>query len=113
MDFDIVEKVYESLSTVENVYEGWYREDLNKDHITFFQYVEVPQDFEDDEEGSINHGIQVDIWSKDSIKSQQLKIIARKLLKSHGFRYTDGQDLYETDTGIYHKAMRFNYLEEI
>ena len=29
------------------------------------------------------------------------------------FGYIDGRDLFEIDTKIYHKALRFSYLEEV
>ena len=68
-------------------------------------------DSSDDEEESILHTIQVDIWSRED--KWQLKKEVKKLMKENDFGYVEGQDFFETDTQIYHKAMRFNYVEEV
>ncbi|ELC8455931.1 hypothetical protein QYB58_001016 [Clostridium perfringens] len=95
------------------VIEGWYDNELNKTHITVHEYLESEESFQDDEASELEHNIQVDIWSKDSIESYNLKKQVRKLLKENGFKFTSGQDLFESDTKIYHKVLRFTYLEEV
>lgn len=45
MEFDIIALVADSLSSLDiPVFEGWYDEEL-KTHITFFEYLEAPEDF--------------------------------------------------------------------
>lgn len=77
-------------------------------YITFFMYSEQGEEFEDDEEVITGLYIQVDIWSKGNI--EQLKKDTVKLLKKAGFIKRPGaQDLYEPDTKIFHKVLRFFY----
>lgn len=112
--FDIIKIVSNALSNLDvPTFEGWYDEEINKTHITFFEYLEAPEDFLDDEEVSIEHNVQVDIWTKDSLEGLELKNKVKRLLKHNGFLLEDSNDQYETDTGIYHKAMRFNYSEDL
>lgn len=88
---------------------GWYDKEINDTHITFFQYNEVPVEHSDDEEEIIAHYVQVDLWSKEN--TEQLKKDVKAALKESDFIYQDSNDQFETDTGIYHKAMRF-YIAE-
>lgn len=111
-DFDIIKLVADTLEPLHSlVIEGWYDDELSKTHITVHEYLDHEDVFEDDEATEIIHNIQVDIWSKDSLESYKLKKNIKKLLKNNGFLYSDGQDFYENDTKIYHKAMRFTYVE--
>lgn len=84
---------------------GWYDESLNKTHITFFTFNEVPEDYSDDEYESIENYIQVDIWSKENV--EELKKKVKKAMKDNGFRFIEGKDQFEPDYKLYHKAMRF------
>ncbi|HAT4166106.1 hypothetical protein [Clostridium perfringens] len=114
MEFDIIALVADSLSSLDiPVFEGWYDEEIKKTHITFFEYLEAPEDFLDDEEVSITHNIQVDIWTTNSEEGLKLKNKVKKLLKDNGFLLEDSNDQFEEDVKIYHKAMRFNYSEEL
>lgn len=110
--FDIIDIVSSALSSLDvPVIEGWYDEDLNKTHITVHEYLSQDGDYEDDEASCIEHNIQVDIWSKNSLQACKLKKKIKILLKNNEFSFSQGQDFYETDTKIYHKAMRFTYTE--
>lgn len=51
--------------------------------------------------------VQVDVFSKGSYKTIANNI--RSVLKNKGYSYIDGIELYEEDTGFYHKALRFKY----
>jgi hypothetical protein len=77
-------------------------------YITFFFYNSKGELFADDEEIETGFYIQVDVWSKGDYTSivQQVK----DLLKEAGFRRTTETDLYEPDTKIYHKVLRFSYV---
>lgn len=113
-DFDIIKLVSDALDPLNVlVIEGWYDDELSKTHITVHEYLDQEDGFEDDEASEIIHNIQVDIWSEDSLESYNLKKNAKKLLKNNGFSYSDGQDFFEKDTKIYHKAMRLTYVEYI
>lgn len=88
---------------------GWYDKNIKDTHITFYEYLENDEDYADDEATSTEHYIQLDIWSKGNTK--ELKKQVKLLLKEVGFRFQEGQDFFETDTEIYHIAMRF-YIDE-
>lgn len=113
-EFDIIELVSSALDPLNVlVIEGWYDNELNKTHITVHEFLDQEDEFEDDEASQIIHNIQVDIWSKDSLESYNLKKSVKNLLKSNDFSYSQGEDFYETDAKIYHKGMRFTYVEYI
>ncbi|MBP2028695.1 hypothetical protein J2Z35_002525 [Acetoanaerobium pronyense] len=79
-------------------------------YITFHEYLSTGEQFDDDEEAMTGHYIQVDVWSKGDygILVKNIKI---RLLEA-GFKRVDEADFYETDTELYHKGLRFFYLEE-
>lgn len=79
-------------------------------YITFHEYLASGEEFEDDKESFTGHYIQVDVWSKEDY-SLLVKNIKVRLLEA-GFKRVDEADFYETDTGLYHKGLRFFYLEE-
>jgi hypothetical protein len=77
-------------------------------YITFFEYSQQSALNADDEEQKTVHRIQVDVWSKGDYTSivQQVK----DLMNAAGFRRTTETELYEPDTKIYHKMLRFSYV---
>jgi hypothetical protein len=81
-----------------------------KTYITFHEYFTSGEEYEDDLEFYTGHYIQIDIWSKDDYTDIVKEVIDR--LKNIGFKRLNEADLYESDTGIYHKSLRFFYLEE-
>ena len=79
-------------------------------YITFHEYLASGEEFEDDEEILTAHYIQVDIWSKNDYTEIVGKIKVRLIEK--GFKRLNEIDLYEEDIKIYHKGLKFYYLEE-
>ena len=79
-------------------------------YITFDEYFQTGEAYEDDKESLIGGYLQIDIWSK--IDYEVLVIQVKLQMKNAGFTRIDEADLYEPDTGIYHKALRYYYLEE-
>lgn len=78
-------------------------------YITFHEYFQKGEEFEEDEEAFIGHYVQVDIWSK--IDYSNLVGNIKILLHTAGFKRLDESDFYEPDTGLYHKGLKFYYLE--
>lgn len=74
-------------------------------YITFFSYLEKGEMYADNEEKVTGHYIQVDIWSKKDYTSIYKKV--ENVMKAAGFRRTSAADLFEKDTKIYHKAIRY------
>lgn len=61
----------------------------------------------DDEEYSSNIAIQVDIWAKTPSKCSKLAIDVNTKMEDLDFERTLALDLFEQETKIYHKTMRF------
>jgi hypothetical protein len=80
-------------------------------YITFFVYNEQGELFADDDEIETGYYIQVDIWTKSDYKA--LEELIKTLMKSAGSKRTTSVDLYEKETQIYHKGIRFKYLKEV
>lgn len=114
---DIIEKIDAALSnalTPLNItsFYGWYDEDINKTHVTFILLTDIDENFSDDEAEDNTQLFQVDIWSKENVESLK-KTIKAAMKTIENCTYTDGVDLYEDDTKIYHKAARFSITEEV
>lgn len=79
-------------------------------YITFFEYAEPSEQFADDKETIRGHYIQIDIWSKTNYSDLQKQI--EKLLENAGFiRRSPGPEIYEEETKIFHKPLRYLYYE--
>lgn len=79
--------------------------------ITFFELSNTGSVFADDSEIASEISLQMDIWSKGNTTD-----IAREVdrtMKSLAFARDTAADLYEEDTGIYHKALRFSTTVEV
>lgn len=78
-------------------------------YITFFEYLEQGQLFADNEEKATGYYIQIDVWSKSDYTELVDKV--KENMKVAGFSKTYAADLFECDTKIYHKVIRFFYLK--
>ena len=74
-------------------------------YITFFNYLEQGEQYADNEEKATCFYIQVDVWSKNDYTELVEKV--KNAMKAAGFMRTSAADLFESDTKIYHKAIRF------
>ncbi|MVX64226.1 hypothetical protein GKZ28_11045 [Clostridium chromiireducens] len=74
-------------------------------YITFFNYLEQGEQYADNEEKATGYYVQVDVWSKSDYTEVVEKV--ENYMKAAGFTRTSAADLFEEDTKIYHKAMRF------
>lgn len=77
-------------------------------YITFFNYLEQGEQYADNEEKVTGYYIRIDVWSKNDYT--ELVENVKNAMKAAGFIRTSAADLFESDTKIYHKAMRFFYL---
>ena len=91
-----------------HVEEGWYNQDINDTHITFCYMSDTDTQHSDDTNEAEEYYIQVDTWSKEDCFLLKRKV--KKLLKNAGFTYFAGNDDYEQDTKLYHKAARFYFV---
>lgn len=74
-------------------------------YITFFEYNQFSALAADNEEQITAHFIQIDVWSSSNYSSLVDRV--KMKMKEIGFRRTSEADLYEPDTEIFHKAIRF------
>jgi hypothetical protein len=74
-------------------------------YVTFFTYLDRASLHSDDEENVRGYFVQIDIWSKSDYtglaKEIHQSMLAANFIRQNYF------DLYEKDTKIYHKVMRF------
>ena len=78
--------------------------------VCFFEYLEQPEWFGDGCEEIRGHYVQVDIFSKDDAMALTDDVMGR--MEAAGFDYLSSEDLYEDDAQVYHRAIRYLYLEE-
>lgn len=74
-------------------------------YITFFTYLDRTTQHSDDEEAITGYFIQIDIWSKNDYINIEENV--HQAMIGSGFIKQRFHDLYEDDTKVYHKVMRF------
>lgn len=79
-------------------------------YIVFFVLNEQGELFADNDEISTQYNIQIDIYSKSDYTT--LVASVKNALKAVGFKRTYAIDIYENDTNLYHKSLRFYYSNE-
>lgn len=102
-------KKLEEISDVEVSYfypEKWTNINKKPD-ISYYEMDNSVSSKADDEEYSSNIAVQVDIWTKSSSKCSKLAIEVNSKMEDLEFERTLAVDLFEQDTKIYHKSMRF------
>lgn len=80
-------------------------------YCTYFVYNEQGEAWAENESISTGYYVQVDIWSKGNYSTLYQQVKAAMV--SAGFHFSYAQDLYENDTKIFHKAIRFNVFDEV
>ncbi|KHO62674.1 hypothetical protein THYS13_07370 [Thermoanaerobacter sp. YS13] len=80
-----------------------------KTYITFFCYLENGELFADDIQQGTAYYIQVDVWSDKNYSSLVEQV--KSAMRNAGFSFLSAYDLYEEDVKVYHKVLRFYYLE--
>jgi hypothetical protein len=79
--------------------------------ITFFEITNFDANYADDAAYSSRILYQVDIWSKSN--PDPIAVEVDRIMKSIGFARTGGADLFEDDTQVYHRALRYGILKEV
>lgn len=81
----------------------------NPDKALYLEYEIVNEygaDYSEGKEDYTTYIVQVDIFSTGDYT--QLENVVKKAMIQNGFSRDMSADLYEKETGLYHKAMRFN-----
>jgi hypothetical protein len=76
--------------------------------ITYFIYLEQPEEWAEDTETARGYYVQVDIWAKENYLTLKDSVVAA--MRAAEFGYLEAQHLTEIDN-IYHCALRFKYTE--
>ena len=67
---------------------------------------EFGAEYNENKENFTTYKVQVDIFS--TADYTELENIVKRIMTDNGFSRDTAADLYEKETGLYHKAMRFN-----
>mgnify|MGYP000756081239 CR=1 FL=1 len=106
---DVISMAAEALKPISDdgiiVQQGWYDRSLKQLHVTLWKLRDYEAGHSDDECDVEGATIQVNVWSNED--QQDLVKRIKKLMKAHGFSYTEGNDQAEPDTGVFMNAMRF------
>jgi len=74
-------------------------------YVTYFELANFDTDFSDDEAAANNIEIQVDVWTKGN--PQKIAEEVNRTMVGLGYYRYGAADLYEDDTKIYHKVLRY------
>lgn len=77
-------------------------------YIMFKVYKDEDVNYSDDENDSERYYITLSYWYHQSEDYSQIDTI-KQLLKTAGFNYDGGQDLYNAENGVYGKNLDFIY----
>ena len=102
----IKEKIYNTLKPVGlPLGHRYITEPKNAFYITYFIY-DIDYIRCDDKSYISSYTVQVDLWSKTGeYQEQELKI--KSAMETSDFYLSDEEELYEYDTKLHHKAVRF------
>lgn len=76
-------------------------------YITYFEMTNFDDTFADNAPLSSEIHIQVDIFTPEGVSTSAIADQVDITMKSLGFGRTSAADLWENDTRLHHKAMRF------
>ncbi|MBR2744947.1 MAG: hypothetical protein IKE01_06625 [Clostridia bacterium] len=105
-------QIYNKLKEISNVEvsffypQKWTNLDT-KPAISYYEINNSKASKADDGEYSSYIAIQVDVWTKSSSKCSELTILVNEKMEELGFERTLATDLFEQETKIFHKTMRF------
>lgn len=106
--------IYRILGNYNTYIDEWYKDSYaDKTIVTVNEMSWKDSDYADDENSSVEHSYQIDIWGKDNNQVKKISKEVYKILKENNFEFQEGATLNEADTGIYRKALRVNYTEYI
>lgn len=73
--------------------------------ITFFELNNSDTAFADNAAYASDVSVQIDVWHKDSTSAIAGEV--DRTMKQQGWARTSAADLYESDTKVFHKALRY------
>ncbi len=94
-----------ALSTLTGFYFQYPPDFTDLPLLTYFEVDNIGNLYADDQEIGSEIVFQIDLWSQASLSSYALAV--DDIMTGLGFARITSQDLYEVDTKIYHKVMRY------
>lgn len=94
-----------ALSTLTGFYFSYPPDFTNLPLLSYFEVSNVGDLFADDQEIGSEIIFQIDLWGKASLSNYAIAVDSA--MATLDFTRIYATDLYETDTKIFHKAMRF------
>jgi hypothetical protein len=109
-------EIYSALSTdavltslladgADSVFQMHPQEQARYPCISFYRLGENDTFYVDDEAVADRYSFMIDIWSKE--ETDIIKVEVARVMKALGFSKRVMNELYETDTGIYHLPIKF------
>lgn len=108
-NFDYKQAVYGALAPLGVPVKSIHSDSETYPSITFFVYDSGDDAGADNIAVEVGYSVQVDIWSKTEADSNRLRIAVLDAMASADFTDPHFQELYESDTQIYHIPCRFYY----
>lgn len=113
MAFDFRQAIYDALSPLGYPCKHSHTDAGTYPNITFYLYDYIEGAGADNAPVELEHYPEVDVWAKT--QEDEYTITQQVLARMQTAGFLDGhyQELYESDTGIYHTACRFVYAENL
>lgn len=81
--------------------------------ITYFELNNTDEDHADDTAISSRVSFQISIWTKYPAQLSPIALEVDRAMKNAGFYRTYTTDLFEEDTKVFHKPMRYSTIKEV
>lgn len=81
--------------------------------ITYYELNNTDEDYADDDPFSSRVSFQISIWTKDPAQISPIALEVDQTMAESGFYRTFTTDLYEDDTKVFHKPMRYSIIKEV
>jgi len=94
-----------ALSSLTGFYFQYPPDFTNFPMLSYFEVDNLPNLFADNQEIGSEIVFQIDLWGKTSLSNYALAVDSA--MTTLDFTRVSAQDLYEVDTKIFHKAMRY------
>lgn len=112
-DFDINQIIYDALQSLCSTVKHSHTDAQTYPNISFFLYDYGEEAGADNAPVELGYYPQVDIWSKTETEADSLVEQTVSALRAAGFDDIRWQELYESDTKIYHVPIRAVYVRNL
>lgn len=100
-------EIFEILKEIDNVYESWYRQNLDKTHLVFQEIEEKPQFYSDGSYAEIEHTFQFDVFGDDENEVYAMKEAVKECLKEAGFIWQGTRYEHLREIDYFHNTSKY------